>query len=153
MAEWSHDRELSFAYRSLLVEAQMRRGRHRPYARIESTDRPEEERQLDPFRTPRPALENSNLVISRWLIATVGYGLTVSRRRLTLEPTAEASLAHAAMVSGGAVFTPRDFYGRDHILTLSVGVRLRAGMPMHRMGRYGVLAAPEPGASPMRMDM
>jgi hypothetical protein len=40
-------------------------------------------------------------------------------------------------------------YGRDHVWSFSLGVRVSAGMTMHRMGRYG--AAAEEGEGPMTM--
>lgn len=48
-------------------------------ARIEQTDRPEEERTLDPFRTPRPPADLSNLGVSRWTTVT----LNLSSARVT----------------------------------------------------------------------
>jgi hypothetical protein len=39
---------------------------------------------------------------------------------------------------GGGLFDPESFYGRTSVWSLNLGARLSIGMPMHRMGRYGV---------------
>src|SRR2546426_6549297 len=49
--------------------------RSQPYYRFERTERPEDMRTLDPFRSVRPHLDNSILGTSRWSIHTLGYGL------------------------------------------------------------------------------
>jgi len=142
MVEWARNSELSgtYVYYTALVDAELLRNRQRPYLRLERTDRPEEDRLLDPFRSQRPSLENSILGISRWWIATAGYGYRLRATGIRLEPLAEVSLAHVVMVTPGTVFTPQQHFGGDNILTLSLAIRIGAGMPMHRMGRYGVLA-------------
>ncbi|MGH7622969.1 MAG: hypothetical protein ACREMU_11565, partial [Gemmatimonadaceae bacterium] len=40
-------------------------------ARLERTDRPEEEQTLDPFRAPRPEVDLSNLGVSQWTTLTL----------------------------------------------------------------------------------
>ncbi len=145
LVEWARTSELegTFVYVSLLAEAELARGRHRPYLRVERTERPEEQRLLDPFRSQRPHFENANLGISRWLVLTAGYGFTMGRwGPLALEPVAECGVAHVTMVTSGAVFTPEDHFGGNDLVTLNVGLRIGAGARMHRMGRYGVLAQP-----------
>jgi hypothetical protein len=149
MAEWARTSELDgfFVYHSWLAEGEWRAGRHRPYLRLERTDRPEEERAFDPFRSQRPHFEDTNLGISRWRVVTAGYGvrLTDAHSRFTVEPLVEAAWAHVTMVTGGAVFTPQGHFGGNDLLTLNVGLRVGAGAT-HRVGRYGVLARPTTSA-------
>lgn len=145
LAEWARTSELegAFVFSGGLLEAAATLGRHRPYGRLERTERPEEERLLDPFHSLRPHLENSILGITRWTVATAGYTVRGPRRgRFTLWPLVEVSGAHVTRVTGG-VFDPADFYGRATIWSASLGLRLDVGMPAsgHRMGRYGVLSA------------
>ena len=130
----SHD---VFIYRSMLAEAAWSHGRHRPYLRFERTERPEEERLfVSRFRTRRPLFENSILGITRWTIVTVGNGVNLTPRGpVRVSPYAEASFVGIVKVGGG-VFDPMVFYGRTHGTSITVGIRLAAGMPMHRMGRY-----------------
>src|SRR6185503_2026677 len=49
LGEWARTDEGGlFHFESWLVEASLTSGAHRPYGRLEYTDRPEEERTLDP---------------------------------------------------------------------------------------------------------
>lgn len=145
LAEWARTSEASefFVFRSFLVEGAWNRGPHRPYYRYEHTERPEEERTLDLFRSRRPHLENSILGITLWKIHTLGYGfgLVAAADRLRIEPFAEASFGSMHRVGGG-VFLPEQFYGKDHFRAYSLGVRVEWQMHGHRMGRYGVLSEP-----------
>ncbi|MGH7702971.1 MAG: hypothetical protein ACREMO_07740, partial [Gemmatimonadales bacterium] len=115
-------------------------GRQRPYYRYERTERPEESRTLDLFRSLRPHLDNSIVGISRWTIHTAGYGLELAPASSSLEvaPFLEGSYARVQSVTGG-VFDPVSFYGRGHIWAASLGVRLGWRGAGHRMGRYGAL--------------
>lgn len=142
MAEWARNSELNgfFVFHTALVEAAVSPGRHKAWYRFERTDRPEEERSADQFRSLRPHLENSILGTSRWTIHTVGYGYRFAPWPwLDMEPFGEVSLGRARKVGGG-VFSIEGLYGRETFEALSVGIRLTAGGPMHRMGRYGLLA-------------
>lgn len=131
-----------FRYHSWLGETQVQKGRHRAYYRFERTERPEETRLLDPFRSQRPHLDNSILGITRWTVHTGGYGFTLLQTRagLNVEPFAEASYSRVKALSG--LFDPQLVYGDDAIWSGSVGVRVVWRMLGHRMGRYGV-AAPD----------
>jgi hypothetical protein len=141
LLEWSRTSEAEgfFVFRSLLAEGAWARGRSRLHYRFERTERPEDERTLDLFRSRRPHLENSIQGITRWTIHTAGYGMALEAlvARLTAMPFLELSYARAANVSGG-VFDVRSFYGRTSFWSASVGLRVSLGMPLHRMGRYGV---------------
>jgi hypothetical protein len=140
LAEWARSSEAggTFVFHSVLIEAALTTGRHRPYYRFERTERPEDQRTVDPFRTVRPLLDNSILGITRWSIHTAGYSVRFRTvRRLALEPFVEVSYGQIAKVGGG-VFDPATFYGRDSFRSVSVGLRLDWGMRGHRMGHYGV---------------
>jgi len=149
LLEWARTSELDglFVFTTVLLEGATTLGRHRPYFRLERTERPEESRLLDPFRTQRPHLENSILGITRWTVSTLGYTLAGPRwRRLALWPLAEVSYARVTSVTGG-VFNPTDFYGKPSIWSATVGLRLDIGMLGHRMGRYGVMLEVPPHVS------
>lgn len=147
LAEWARNDEGSgfFVYRSALLEAQLRRGSHRSYLRFERTDRPEETRQtVNLFRSVRPHFENSNEGIARWNTVTGGYGHAFGFGRVParFEAIAEGSYLHVARLGAG-VFDPVAVWGRNDLWMASVALRISAGMPMHRMGRYGVAAGDE----------
>jgi len=132
-----------FVLHSVLAEASLTLGPHRPYLQFERSDRPEDERTADPFRVQRPIIENSILGITRWTILTAGYGLDLpGRLPLVIEPYAEGSVYDIASVGGG-VFNPVVFYGGGgRKWSITGGVKLRWRFSGHRMGRY---EAPAPG--------
>ncbi len=114
-------------------------------ARAERTDRLEEERDVDPFRTVRPHSDVATLGVTRLAGAharrraaarRVGGGDAARWRR----SSKARSLAPRAVVPG-AVFDPVSFYGGRRLWSLTAGVRLGAGMRHARMGRYGVRGA------------
>jgi hypothetical protein len=140
LLEWARTSEANgfFVFHSLLAEGAWTFGRSRLHYRFERTERPEEERTLNPFRSVLPHLENSILGTTRWTINTVGYAFELHpHEELTALPFVELSYGRIAQVGGG-VFDPSSFYGRDSFWSISVGARLSLGMPIHRMGRYGV---------------
>ena len=144
LIEWARTSELNnfFVFTSLLVEGAAKLGRHHPYARLEQTERPEEQRVLDPFRSQRPHIENAILGITRWSIVTGGYRLSGPASwggRLRWWPFAELSLARVTLVTG-SLFDPDGFYGRSTLWSATLGLRLDAGLVQHRMGRYGVFS-------------
>ncbi len=143
MVEWAHTDELegTFRFRSLLAEASLRRGRWEVGYRVESTDRPEEERLDDPFRSLRPHLENSILGIGRWTIHTARISRELADPDLPLRvsPFVEGSLGSVRKLDAG-VFDPVGLYGSTSVRQFSVGVVIGWGMRHHRMGRYGVLS-------------
>ncbi len=140
-----------FVFHSVLGEAALQLPRHRPYVRIERSERPEEERVFaSQFRTRRPLFENSIFGITRWTIVIAGDALELRRGPLRYAPFVEGSWIGIAKVGGG-VFVPTTFYGRDHGASITVGVRLAIGMPMHRMGRYDM--APADGMAKTDMPM
>lgn len=139
LAEWSHNTEADgfFEFDSWLLEAELRLGSARAYARFERTERPEEERLLDnAYRAVRPHLENSNIGTSRWIAITAGAGRRVQWRRAWLEPVVEVSRVSARRVEG--VFDPAAHFGATSWWTFSVALRTGALARMTRMGRYGL---------------
>ena len=140
LVEWARTSEAGgfFVFRSLLAEGAWSAGRHRLQYRFERTERPEEER-ISRFRPRRPHLENSILGTSRWTVHTLGYEIDVLRgTRVRLRPVVEISAGGVAKVGGG-VFDPATVYGTDRFWSVTVGVRVGAGMGEHRMGRYGAM--------------
>jgi hypothetical protein len=142
LIEWARTETADgfFVFHSFLAEASVRPGRHEAYARLERTDRPEEQRVSD-FRTRRPPIDDSLLGITRWTIATAGGALTMGRIADAIDVAAvlEASYGHATTVGGG-VFDPEVYYGRADFLSLTVALRARLGFEGHRMGRYAMPA-------------
>ncbi|MGH7658429.1 MAG: hypothetical protein ACREL6_09350 [Gemmatimonadales bacterium] len=141
LIEWARTSELDgfFVFHSALAEAQWSPGPHRIYYRFERTERPEEQRTMNLFRSLRPHLENSILGTTRWTTHTAGYSMRLDAgRQFVLGPFVEATLGRASSVGGGVII-PEGLYGRETFETVSLGVRIMFGRPMHRMGRYGIL--------------
>jgi len=156
LAEWARTEEGSgtFAYESVLAEAAAGLGRHRLSYRFERTERPEEERLFDdPFRSPRPHLDDNIVGETRWTLHTVQYsiGFGVAGGRLAVLPFVEVTLGSVAKV-GDALFDPASFYGDTDVRSLTLGARLDLGGTMHRMGRYGVLDAGHDGGAAVGHD-
>jgi hypothetical protein len=135
LLEWARTEEGPFVFSTRLLEAAGSSGPHRVYYRFERTDRPEEERTIDPFRSIRPHNDNQLLGITRWTVHTIGYdhGLTRGSRR-EVRPFLEVTRASPRTLTG--VFDPATFYGGTVMWSVAAGVRLSWGMVDHRMGRY-----------------
>lgn len=146
MAEWARSTEENqpggggFTFSSLLTEGEWWSGRWGGALRLERTDRPEEERTADPFRTVRPAVDHSLLGITRWNVVTLTALRQVTARRARLVVFTEASLLHPQVTGANAlsVFQPRSFYGSDRLWLVSAGARLAIGAVHQGMGYYGV---------------
>ena len=155
LLEWTRTSEADgfFVFHSLLAEGAWTAGSNRLYYRFERTERPEEERTLDPFRSVRPHLENSVLGITRWTIYTAGYGFQLGNPpdRPAALPFLEVSYGRISDVGGG-LFDARSFYGKTSFWSISAGVRLSLGMAPHRMGRYGVAEVVEMSHAMNHMD-
>jgi hypothetical protein len=107
-------------------------------ARVERTDRPEEEQLSDPFRTPRPSFDLSNLGVSRWTTATASVSTPAVRfASASARPFVEIARIAVAPGKPEGVFNPEFRYGATRMWMVSVGIRLRAGAMHDRMGRYG----------------
>jgi hypothetical protein len=140
LVEWARTSEANgfFVFHSFLAEGAWTLGRNRLHYRFERTERPEEERTLSLFRSVRPHLENSILGTTRWTIHSAGYGFELRPTEiLRALPFLELSYGRIADVGGG-LFDARSFYGKTSFWSITLGARLNLGMPLHRMGRYGV---------------
>jgi hypothetical protein len=140
LVEWARTSEASgfFVFHSFLAEGAWTHGRSRLHYRLERTERPEEERTLSPFRSVRPHFENSILGTTRWTIHTAGYGFALHPLEIMRAlPFVELSYGRMADVGGG-LFDARSWYGKTSFWSITLGARLSLGMPLHRMGRYGV---------------
>jgi hypothetical protein len=159
LAEWARTAEYDdgrrgLAYGSWLAEAAARRGIARLGLRLERTDRPEEERLLDPFRSPRPGADVHHLGVTRWSILTVMLEADPVPGALRLRPFVEVARLTARERVSPSFFVPAEFYGSDRIWSLSLGARIGAGMLHDRMGRYGAAlpAAPMEPSAPMHHE-
>lgn len=159
LVEWARTVEGDnfFRYHSLLAEAALH-GRAVGIAyRFERTERPEEQRAAEPFRTVRPLLDNAILGRTRWSIHTVALDAVLEEwPAIRVAPFVELSAGRVTSLDP-AGFDPVAFYGRDTFWSVTAGLRLGFGMRLHRMGRYGVAlpAAPvmdmAPGSQPHTM--
>jgi hypothetical protein len=146
LAEWArtverdHTRqEDAFGYETALAEGSMRAGAIRLALRLEQTDRPEEERLADPFRTARPATDLQIVGLTRWRTATIAASAPeVTWGTVRGVPFLELSRLAATPRDARSLFNPEAFYGGSRFWMLTAGVRVHAGMPHSRMGRYGV---------------
>jgi hypothetical protein len=109
-------------------------------ARLENTTRPEDERQLDPFRYSRNPTDLGIIGITRWRNATVAVSRRLPVRRADIAPFVEVTSAHPSEEVTPSAFVPRAVYGSSSIWAVSAGLRLGIGAMAHRMGRYGVAA-------------
>ena len=154
MVEWARTSELggAFVFRSALAEAMLRRGHWSMAYRFERTERPEEERLFDTFRSLRPHLENSILGVTRWTLNTVRVSrdLALPGPGLDVAPFAEATVGRVESVGRG-FFDAGAAYESNRAGTLSIGLTAGWRMRGHRMGRYGVLAPPHRGDAPQHV--
>jgi hypothetical protein len=155
LSEWArtierdHSRhEDFFAYESVLAEGAMTVGAVGMALRFEQTERPEEERLANPFRTPRPASDLAINGTTQWRAMTLALTLpSVTHGAIRGYPFVELERLTAASRDLPTVFVPDRFYGSHSPWMLSAGVRVRYG-PLHaRMGRYGVAL---PDGAPIR---
>jgi len=144
LVEWAQTSELDgfFVFRSVLAEGMVHRGRFGLGYRFERTERPEEERITDPFRSKRPHIENSILGVTRWTLHTLRIegDLLDPLASARVAPFIEATLGTVGKVGGG-LFEVSDYYASNRVRQLSVGVSIGWGMRGHRMGRYAILAS------------
>ena len=144
----------TFAYTSLLAETWARYDRLNGALRIERTERPDEQRLVDAFRTPVPATDLSIAGRSRWTIVTARAAASlVNASAFTIEPFAEVARAHVSETLRPSGFDPRQFYGSDRIWSVSLGAKLAFGMSHMRMGRYGFAIPRKPDSKMGGMKM
>ena len=138
--ERDHSRRADvFGYESVLVETALQARAWSVALRLEQTERPEEDRLDDPFRTPRPPSDLSINGITRWRVAALSVAApAVTWRAVSGFPFIEVTGLAAASRDPRFLFTPQRLYGATRFSMLTVGMRLRAGQTHARMGRYGV---------------
>jgi hypothetical protein len=128
-----------FAYETALIEGAAMLGLFGIAARLEQTERPEEERDTDPFRVPRPHSDLAIIGISRWRTATLALTFpSPTSGPVRGYPFLEVARMSVEGKDERSLFRPRTFYGARAPWMLTGGVRLRFGAPHARMGRYGV---------------
>ena len=126
---------------SVLGEASLHRGIHKPYARVEYASRPEYARNGAPdtrgfFRYDHDA---EPIGATRWLSLVAGYGISASPLPYSARPYLEAQW-HTVSADRGSI-TAESLFGRSSFFSLSAGVRVFLGGDPMRMGSYGVLDA------------
>jgi hypothetical protein len=153
LVEWEHTDEVDGgttvnSLYSLLGEAAVCRADVIVGARLERTDRPEEEPTEDPFRTPRPPLDLSSLGISRWTTLTLGIASPALQAGIISgRPFIEVARIGVAPGNPPGIFNANLRYGTDRLWMFTAGVRLHAGMMHGRMGRYGAALPDAVGTS------
>jgi hypothetical protein len=157
LAEWARSSDYdgqtrAFSFTTMLAEGELRRGPVALAARIEQTERPEEDRLADPFRTKRPPTDFSILGRTRWnIISTRLSAKAWQSRSLVLAPFVEIARQHVTPLTMGAVFDPRAFYGSNTMWSTSAGLTLTAGMLHRRTGAYGAASRQMSGMAGMSM--
>lgn len=149
-AEWERTDELdrgvmSTRLSSVLAEGAYCRAGFVVAARAERTDRPEEERLLDPFRTPRPPIDLTSLGVSRWTTFTIALSPPPLRAGwFAGRPFVEVARARVTPGSPPGLFNAELRYGASRMWMVSAGFRLQAGVLHERMGRYGAADPEQP---------
>ncbi len=143
LVEWGRSSDYdgdvrAFSFTTFLAEAEVGRRRLALAARVERTERPEEERLANPFRYQRPGNDFSILGRTRWDIVTARLSATVLESRLgALVPFVEIARQHASALAASQVFDPKGFYGSNDMWGLSAGITISGGTIHRRTGRYG----------------
>lgn len=124
---------------SLLGEARLEWGRHRPYYRAEFSTRPEYPRQGPPGSDEFYRYDHGAHAVgaSRWQIHTMGYEIEARTRRLIARPFVEAQYNRVSHERGD--FDPIVNFGNDRFWSVSAGFKIFLGGDAMRMGSYGVL--------------
>lgn len=151
LAEFARTDELigdrrAFRFESVLIEGDVRRRGWQLALRAERTERPENERLLDPFRMQAGHVDFQIIGVTRWQVLTARVGAPslpfVRRGSMQLRPFVEVALSHADARRTPALFEPQTFFGASTLTSINVGAQLHVGTMRHRMGRYGVMDLP-----------
>ena len=126
-----------YSVSSMLLETALQHRGWRPALRLERSERAEEGRAFDPFRTPWPHADTHLLGITTWTIAAARIERGIQLRRIGVAPFVELSYAHV-QADTTDLFDPEQFYGSNELLTFNLGARMTLGVHRGRMGRYGV---------------
>jgi hypothetical protein len=127
-----------FDFETVLAEARAKRSGWGVGARFERSDRPEEERTIDLFRSVRPASDNSILGTTRWTTYTGQLSRSFRVRTFQIEPLIEVARQTAKPNEEPAILEPNNLYGSRKLWSFSAAMRVNAGTWHTRMGRYGV---------------
>ncbi len=127
-----------FSFTSLLAETSARYGVASGALRFERTERPDEARLTNEFKTPLPATDLSITGRSRWTIITARLAAVLPLSPLTVEPFVEVARIRFSPTLRPSAFDPAQFYGANRIWSVSLGASFKLGMNHMRMGRYGV---------------
>lgn len=139
-ADYDADDE-AFSFTTLLAEGEIGRGRIAAGLRLERTERPEDERLADPFRTLRPSTDFSVLGRTRWDIISVRLSAKAWKSKsVALTPFLELGRQHVTELAKPSVFEPKTFYGSNTLWSYSAGLTLSAGTIHRRSGAYGAAA-------------
>jgi hypothetical protein len=158
LLEWARTEDYgstpSFSYNSMLGELWTKYDRVNGALRLERSERPDEQRLLNEFRTPVPPTDLSISGRSRWTIISARAAVSLEpARAIELDPFAEVARARVSPTLRPSGFDPRSFYGSSTIWTLSAGLKLSFGMSHMRMGRYGAAVSPRPSRGMRGMSM
>jgi hypothetical protein len=143
LVEFAKTKELdgsatAFKFNSALAEGSLTRNGVTLALRAERTERPEEERLINVFRTPRPHSDLSILGRTRWDVLSAAVSRSYVIRRIgAVAPFVEVSTQRPRAIVRPTLFDPVEFYGAQRLWSFSVGVRAGFGMRHSRMGRYG----------------
>jgi hypothetical protein len=144
----------SFSYYSFLAETWAKYDRLNGAFRVERTERPDEERLSDEFRTAVPPNDLSIAGRSRWTILAARLAADlVNAAQFGAEPFVEVAWARVSPTIQPTAFDPKQFYGSSSLWSISAGAKLTFGMRHMRMGRYGVAVAGNPELSMAGMHM
>lgn len=149
LAEWARTDEITngqtaFQYHSALVEGQYGWPRAVAAVRLERTERGEQGRLLDPFRSPLGHVDFQILGVTKWEVVTIALSAPFSTNVRAVpslaEPFLEVARAVPTSKNRPTAFEPAAFYGASALWSVSAGVRVHVGSMRARMGRYGVLS-------------
>jgi hypothetical protein len=149
LAEWARSADYSgsdeaFAFTSFLIEGEAEVRGFTFAGRVERTERPEEERLANVFRTARPAQDFSILGKTRWTVETLALSRGVRAGSARIAPFIEVSHARPVAVLRPTAFEPRDFYGARSLWSVSIGARVSVGMMHTSAGQYGAASRHAP---------
>ena len=143
LVEWGRSSDYeedddAFSFTTMLAEGEIGRGRVAAGLRLERTERPEEERLADPFRTLRPSTDFSILGRTRWDMISARLSANAWKSRsVALTPFVEIGRQHVTELAKPSAFDPKSFYGSNTLWSYSVGLTISAGTIHHRSGAYG----------------
>jgi hypothetical protein len=153
LAEWARTTHYvgsspNFAFNSFLAEAENGAGPLVLAGRVEVSERPDEERLANPFRTNPGGHDFSILGRTRWTIVTARVAAPFSPwSQLRVVPFIELAHHWVRETLRPSGFVPAQFYGSDRIWAASVGARVGLGALHGRMGRYGAAIGKQRGTN------